>query len=221
MNLSKLIRELEEEKRLLDNTISILEEIETRHDRGEGDFQFDAEELRPAAIGMGSGAAERELSSTVQGSDHPDSSHRSAIPIARSGKPKKRSSPKRGQLRTSANHSTGGLIRHPELSPQLIERIRQLYGGLQGILPVSLKAFIDGFQRDEHPEEELKKWEATARVYAQYVDRVKLDDDQRVRALRMILGISGTMTVQQMAEDLAALPPGSGAKIAAMLSGIS
>ena len=49
-------------------------------------------------------------------------------------------------------------------------------------------------------------------MYAQYVGRVKLDDDQRVRALRMILGISGTMTVQQMAEDLAALPPGSGAE---------
>jgi hypothetical protein len=221
MNLSKLIRELEEEKRLLDNTISILEEIETRHDRGEGEYRLDVAELRPMALGMGSGAAQRPLSSTVQGSDQPDPPHRSTIPIARSRKPRKRSSPKRGQLRTSANHYTGSVIRHAELSAPLIERIRRLYGGLQEILPVSLKAFTDGFQRDEHPEEELNKWEATARVYAQYVGRVKLDDDQRVRALRMILGISGTMTVQQMAEDLAALPPGSGAKIAAILSGTS
>jgi hypothetical protein len=107
-----------------------------------------------------------------------------------------------------------GPIRYTPLPHTILYRIARLHAALHDVMPLSLEELIDQFRREQNPEKELIMWEAIARVYTAYTDRVQLNDDQRIRALRIILGSSVGMTVQQMADDLVGLPEGAAGQIA-------
>jgi hypothetical protein len=54
---------------------------------------------------------------------------------------------------------------------------------------LTVDQWIDGFKRDEKPERELEIWERMAAMYKLYTAQAELREDQRMRALRVILGV--------------------------------
>jgi hypothetical protein len=57
------------------------------------------------------------------------------------------------------------------------------------VLPLTVDQWIDGFKRDEKPEREVESWERMAALYTLYTAQAELREDQRMRALRVILGV--------------------------------
>ena len=58
-----------------------------------------------------------------------------------------------------------GPIRHKELSPEFIARVKDYKYKLREVERSSLEETLDGFQRDTHPEAELVIWEKIATSY--------------------------------------------------------
>src|SRR6266851_1639464 len=52
-----------------------------------------------------------------------------------------------------------GPIRHQQLPPELMTRIESLRSTLDEVYPMSMGEWLDGFQRDAHPEQEVIWWE--------------------------------------------------------------
>jgi hypothetical protein len=61
-----------------------------------------------------------------------------------------------------------GPIRHDELSPELVARITKLHDTFEEVDPSPLSRWIDDFQRDQHPESEIKIYEGMARAYTAF-----------------------------------------------------
>ena len=53
-------------------------------------------------------------------------------------------------------------LRHADLPSDLIDRIRKLQPAFAEVYPLSLKEWLDGFQRDTNPEREVMTWETMA-----------------------------------------------------------
>jgi hypothetical protein len=62
-----------------------------------------------------------------------------------------------------------GPIRHPTLPDDLVGRIRLVRACLLGVYTDSMDSWLDGFQRDTHPSQEVAHWEHVAAVYHEYV----------------------------------------------------
>jgi hypothetical protein len=57
-------------------------------------------------------------------------------------------------------------------------------------------------------------------VYQLYTAYAELSDDQKMRVLRVVLGVFCGMPVQQMADDLANLPPGAAGEISSLVAAL-
>jgi hypothetical protein len=64
-----------------------------------------------------------------------------------------------------------GPIRHRELAPDLVDRIKTFKQVLGDMEPSSLEATIENFQRDMHPEREVETWERIARAYKNFITK--------------------------------------------------
>lgn len=60
-------------------------------------------------------------------------------------------------------------IRHKELPPELVGRIRLIRASLLGAYDQSMEFWLDGFKRDAHPSNEVAYWEHTASIYREYL----------------------------------------------------
>jgi hypothetical protein len=96
--------------------------------------------------------------------------------------------------------------RHPELSPELIGRIRLVRACLLGAFSHSMAFWKDGFQRDAHPSKEVALWEHMAAVYREYASIVPLRPEQHKAAFSFILELSMSSDEGALAELAAALP---------------
>ena len=72
-----------------------------------------------------------------------------------------------------------GPIRHETFSIDLITRIRLIRAALFEVYPHSFSYWIEGFQRDMHPEDEIHIWEQIASIYSEFVTYKEIVDLQK------------------------------------------
>lgn len=65
-------------------------------------------------------------------------------------------------------------IRHGELSPDQMERIRKLRDTLAEVDHSSIEKWVDNFRRDADPDNELAIWERIANAYSHYCSQKQL-----------------------------------------------
>src|SRR6476659_6956030 len=64
-----------------------------------------------------------------------------------------------------------GPIRHPVLSPELLEQIGAAYEAVGPYLGTTLEQFEIGFMRDMHPEREVATWSNIAAAWHSYHEK--------------------------------------------------
>ena len=110
-----------------------------------------------------------------------------------------------------------GPIRHEQLPPSLIARIEYVRSTLEEVYPQSMDAWLDGFQRDAHPEGEVLWWERLARCYVEYISRKELNAAERKSAFNVILKLGLGASAGELVADVSNLPPGALDDILAMM----
>jgi hypothetical protein len=74
---------------------------------------------------------------------------------------------------------------------------------------MSMDEWLDGFQREAHPEQEVAWWERLARCYVVYISPNKLNPEQRRVAFSVICKLGLGASTGDLAADLANLPTGA------------
>ena len=113
------------------------------------------------------------------------------------------------EKRVSPNQLKPGPIRHEQLPITLLARIDYLRSTLEEVYPLSMAEWVDGFQRDAHPEREVLWWERLARCYVEYISRNELNPGQRKGAFNVICKIGLGASAGELAADLANLQTGA------------
>jgi hypothetical protein len=85
-----------------------------------------------------------------------------------------------------------GPIRHHTLDDSLIARIQAIKPVFEEFYPVSHQKWLEGFQRDLNPENEVVIWEDLAKAYSEFVKDEALDAAQRREAFGLLLVHSAT-----------------------------
>jgi hypothetical protein len=102
-----------------------------------------------------------------------------------------------------------GPIRREQLPPPLIARIKALCSTLEEVYPQSMAEWLDGFQRDAHPEQEVLWWERLARRYVDYTHHHELQGEQRKAAFNVVCKLALGASAVDLSGDLASLPRGA------------
>lgn len=84
-----------------------------------------------------------------------------------------------------------GPIRHAELPPALIERVKALEPVFADVYPITHEQWLEGFQRDVHPEREIAIWEQIAIAFSQFTAGRNLSREVRREAFGLLLFRSG------------------------------
>ena len=121
------------------------------------------------------------------------------------------------EKRVSPNDLKPGPIRHEQLSPSLIARIEYLRSTLEEVYPQSMAAWLDGFQRDAHPEGEVLWWERLSRCYVEYTSPKELNAEQRKAAFNVICKLGLGASAADLVGDVSNLPTGALDDILAMM----
>ena len=100
---------------------------------------------------------------------------------------------------------TPGPIRQPRLSPGLALRIEAIRTTVAEVCPISAEEWLDGFQRDQHPEREVVWWERVARCYTDFTAKKTLPSEQKQAAFKVIFGLFGGLEAKDVVADAAAL----------------
>ena len=103
-----------------------------------------------------------------------------------------------------------GPIRHEELAPDFVTRIRAFKEALGDVEPSSLEATLENFRRDVHPEREVEIWERIARAYQDFIARHTVTEPKaRTDVFGVLLTIANcgddfsrfrSLTAEQIAE---------------------
>ena len=109
-----------------------------------------------------------------------------------------------------------GPIRHTELSPELIDRIRHLQDVFAEVYPISHQEWLDGFQRDQDPENEVARWEQMASAYTTFLDENDLDAAARKEAFGLLLVRSTTSDVESQLSNLKQLTADQAKRLVAL-----
>jgi hypothetical protein len=112
-----------------------------------------------------------------------------------------------------------GPVRHAELSPTLVGRVRNLQLALDEVYPSSLEEWLEDFRRDVHPEREVLWWERLAQSYLEYRSSRELSVEQRQAAFRVLLNLSMGGAAAIRSTDLTNLPEGAIADLQAIIRG--
>jgi hypothetical protein len=119
--------------------------------------------------------------------------------------------------RVNPNDLRPGPIRHQQFPSSLIARIEYVRSTLEEVYPQSMDAWLDGFQRDIHPEQEVLWWERLARCYVEYISRKELNHEQRKSAFSVICKLGLGASAGELAADVSNLPAGALDDILAMM----
>lgn len=82
-------------------------------------------------------------------------------------------------------------IRHSQLPDDLIARVRALEAAFAEVYPSTYEEWIEGFQRDLHPEKEIAVWEHIAAGFTKFVAGRDLPLEARKEAFGILLARSG------------------------------
>jgi hypothetical protein len=104
-----------------------------------------------------------------------------------------------------------GPIQHPNLSDDMIGRIRLIRACLLGAYTHSMDFWVDGFKRDSHPSMEVSHWEHIAAVYREYVSMAAVDMSakQHEAVYRFIFGLGLSVDKAKLSELANDLPEGA------------
>jgi len=98
-----------------------------------------------------------------------------------------------------------GPVRHPSLSPVLAIRIEAVRATLAEVCPISREEWLDGFQRDQHPEREIMWWERVARCYTDFTAKEALSLEQKQAAFKVMFGLFSGLQAKDIVAEAAAL----------------
>jgi hypothetical protein len=80
-----------------------------------------------------------------------------------------------------------GPIRHKELSPNQMERIRKLRNTLAEVEHSPIEKWVDNFKRDADPDKELTVWERIADGYTRHCSKKQLSIEAKKDVFRLML----------------------------------
>jgi hypothetical protein len=80
-----------------------------------------------------------------------------------------------------------GPIRHTELSPNQMERIRKLRNTLAEVERSPIEKWVDNFKRDADPDKELTVWERIADGYTRHCSKRQLSIEAKEDVFRLLL----------------------------------
>lgn len=92
-----------------------------------------------------------------------------------------------------------GPILHKELPINLVIRIRLIRSVLFEVYPHSMQYWMEGFQRDAHPDDEIYYWEKIATMYKESIDVLKITSiDKKKEILSLILGRTSGLKIEDI-----------------------
>ena len=94
-----------------------------------------------------------------------------------------------------------GPIRHEKLPDALVERIRKFEPVFAEVYPDTHEQWLDGFQRDAHPESEVAIWEAMAFAYQTFTEKRSLNMDAKKEAFGLLIVRSAASEQQTLARN--------------------
>jgi hypothetical protein len=94
-------------------------------------------------------------------------------------------------------------IRHEELPANLLLRLKFVHEILKEAYNVSFPEFVDGFQRDIHPQDEITVWERMAVAYLALTKGKTLSDHEKVDVFAGLLSAS-VLTKEALIEKVEA-----------------
>lgn len=98
-----------------------------------------------------------------------------------------------------------GPIRHTALSNDLDARIRKISVVFAEVYPITHEEWLDGFQRDTLPENEVAIWEHMASAYTKFLESNKVYVSERKEAFGLLLVRSGTTDMEPSFSELKVL----------------
>jgi hypothetical protein len=98
-----------------------------------------------------------------------------------------------------------GPIRHARLAPALTLRIEAVRTTLAEVCPISREEWLDGFQRDQHPERAIIWWERVARCYTGFTAKETLSSKEKQAAFKVMFGLFSGLQAKDIVADAAAL----------------
>lgn len=84
-----------------------------------------------------------------------------------------------------------GPIRHSKLPQALIERVKAFEPVFANVYPITHKEWLEGFQRDKHPESEIAIWEQIAVAFRQFTSNRNVTVAMQSEAFNLLLFRSG------------------------------
>lgn len=109
-----------------------------------------------------------------------------------------------------------GPIRHTQLSSELMDRIRSLQSVFAEVYPISHQEWLDGFQRDTVPENEVAVWEQMAAAYTAFLDANDVSSAARKEAFGLLLIRSSKSDVNSELSNLKQLTLDQGKSLVAL-----
>ena len=113
-----------------------------------------------------------------------------------------------------------GPIRHAQLSPALVLRIKTVQTALVEVCPLTESEWRDAFRRDAHPEHEVLWWERVAGCYVALIAARSFSQVQREAAFKVIVGLFSGLGAEQLQPDLAELPESALDELAAIVKAL-
>jgi hypothetical protein len=83
-----------------------------------------------------------------------------------------------------------GPIRHEELTPEQIQRLRKIHDTLNEVDPSDFDKMVEDFKRDLHPDREILIWEQIVAAYQSYCSTRRLTLPAKQDVLRILLARS-------------------------------
>ena len=84
-------------------------------------------------------------------------------------------------------------------------RIEAIRAAVAEVCPISAEQWLDGFQRDQHPEREVVWWERVARCYKDFTAKQIFPSEQKQAAFKVIFGLFGGLEAKDVVADAAVL----------------
>jgi hypothetical protein len=111
-----------------------------------------------------------------------------------------------------------GPIRHAQLPDALIARVRAFEPVFAEVYPNTHEEWIEGFQRDLHPENEIAVWEHIAAAFTQFTAGRDLPLETRKEAFGILLVRSGGSDETVLYSDLTHLTLDDARKLVSLYS---
>jgi hypothetical protein len=99
-----------------------------------------------------------------------------------------------------------GPIRHEQLAPDLVRRVRLVRAALLSVYPKTMPFWLDGFKREPNPSDEIGFWEKVAASFLEYRAITSLTKEQAVAAFGVVLGIATGLPEHDIAKRMENLP---------------